>query len=136
MGYFKEIILFWNKPKTTKMVTNWFGAKNTNSKSKPVESLPIIKIVHNLIVTFSNNYERTWTYDTLGDVGPVTPWRDFYTWYFGRRDSQEFAMKYKNEDGAIGENVIRRSDIIRFTVERREKKEISKSSGTDYPGPD
>lgn len=115
------------------MFWNFWNFKRIVTKSEPTE--PIITITHSLKITFRNNIWLKWTNDEFGDVGPITPWRDFYTWYFGRRDSQELAMKYKNDDGTAGETVIKRSDIVRFEVKREVKKEIPTSTGTDYPGP-
>jgi len=63
-----------------------------------------------IIILLSNGDKVAFHTKSWAPEKRITPWKDFYKWYFGR-NSEEYIFRYD-----IGERMIRRKDIMGFIV--------------------
>lgn len=80
-----------------------------NKRHKSKTKTRVVK-KNELMIRMRDGNTLCWYYDDWQGKSKIEPWKHFYKWFFGR-SSQEFIVKYD-----IGETMIRREDIIRFTV--------------------
>jgi|APSaa5957512622_1039677.scaffolds.fasta_scaffold230698_1 hypothetical protein len=73
-----------------------------------------------LTIQTKSSGKMSWTIEPWEDTVKIEPWIKFYIWFFGR-SGDFFVMKFNT-----GETMIRRDEIITFTVFISTKKEIDK----------
>lgn len=102
-----EVLRFLRKDKTQDN-TPTLAEQKMPKPDLPKKERPISR----LTVRFRDNFIITWTCSTVNGVKVFMPWRDFYKWYFGRPQSQNFVVRFTK-----GQTMIRRNDIRSFTIE-------------------
>ena len=75
----------------------------------PMKAMRVIKI-NKLTVRTQDGTTLSWAVDDWKGTIRIEPWIAFYKWFFGR-NSDTFVMRSDWE-----ETMLRRSDIVRFTV--------------------
>lgn len=66
-----------------------------------------------LTINYGNMTKR-WTCSEEKDFGMIEPFKSFYKWFFGREDSDYFAMKWNG-----GQETLLRKKIDSFKVEKK-----------------
>ena len=67
--------------------------------------------INRLRVWLADGEVISWSVTNWTSTERITPWREFYRWWFGRV-SESYIMQWD-----CGETMIRRADIKRFSVE-------------------
>lgn len=63
-----------------------------------------------MLITMKDGAQFSLWLDNWEGANRVSPWREFYRWYFGRK-SNSYVIRWRD-----GERMIRRKDIKRFEV--------------------
>ena len=104
--------MFWKKKKPIK-------EESKKELPKPIKYKEIS--TNNLTIQTKSSDKMSWTVKPWEGTVKIEPWLKFYIWFFGKT-GDFFVMKFDT-----GETMIRRDEIITFTVFISTKKEIDNS---------
>jgi len=82
------------------------------NKQQDEIKIEVETFLNKLSIKFINKDTFSLECEQKNNVDTITPWKDFYIWYFSRPQSDKYVLHFK--DGLI---MIKRNDIQSFKIE-------------------